>query len=112
IKVLFLAPEEETPHDPVKMLAAIAPVLARRGIQLTYATKLLEGLEPAKLAYYDAVAVYGDTLTLTGAQEKALTDFVEAGHGLIALHSAGELPLVGARAQSQPGSDFTAEIVE
>jgi len=112
ITVLFLAPEEQTPHDPVKMLSAIAPVLARRGIQLTYATKLIEGLDPAKLAYYDAVAVYGDKLSLTAAQEKALTDFVEAGHGLIALHGAGELALVGARAQSQSGSDFTAEIVQ
>jgi uncharacterized protein len=111
IKVLFLAPEEETPHDPVKMLSAISPVLARRGIQLTYATKLLEGVDSARLAYYDAVVVYGDKLTLTAPQEKALTDFVEAGHGLVALHGAGELSLVGARVQGQ-ASEFTAEIVQ
>src|SRR6266542_4652903 len=73
IKVLFLAPEEQTPHGPVKMITAIAPVLARRGIQLTYATKL-EAIEPARLAYYDAVVVYGDKLALTPAQEKAVTD--------------------------------------
>jgi len=111
IKVLFLAPEEQTPHDPVKMITAIAPVLARRGIQLTYATKL-EAIEPARLAYYDAVVVYGDKLALTPAQEKAVTDFVDAGHGLVALHAAGELPLVGARVQSEGGSEFTAEIVQ
>ena len=112
IRVLFLAPDEQTPHDPVKMLSAIAPVLARRGIQLTYATKSLEGLDAAKLAYYDAVVVYGDKLTLTAPQEKALADFVEAGHGLVALHGAGELSLVGARAQSQAASDFTPEVLE
>jgi len=112
IRVLFVAPENVTSHDPVKMMTAIAPVLARRGIQLTYATRTLDVIEPSRLAYYDAVVVYGDKLTLTPAQAKAVADFVEAGHGLVALHSAGELPLVGARLQSQGGSEFTAEIVQ
>jgi uncharacterized protein len=111
IKVLFLAPEEQTPHDPVKMVTAIAPVLARRGIQLIYATKTLDAIDPARLAYYDALIVYGDKLTLTPAQEKAVTDFVATGHGLVALHGAAELSLVGARLQGQ-GSEFTAEIVQ
>ena len=111
IRVLFLAPEEQTPHDPVKMITAIAPVLARRGIQLTYATKTLDAIEPARLGYYDALVVYGDKLTLTPAQDKAISDFVSSGHGLVALHGAGELPLVGVRVQGQP-SEFTAEIVQ
>jgi hypothetical protein len=64
IRVLVLAPEGET-HDPVKMMAAVAPALARRGIQLTYATNRLEAIEPARLAYYDAVIMYGDRLAAT-----------------------------------------------
>jgi len=47
-----------------------------------------EALDPARLAHYDAVMIYGNHTTITPEQEKALLEFVEGGKGLIALHSA------------------------
>jgi uncharacterized protein len=112
IRVLFVGADEETPHNPSKMFPLLAAPLARRGIQLTYGRTALESFDPAKLNYYDAVMIYGDQLALTPAQEKALTAFVDSGHGLIALHTAGDLSLVGARLMPQGGAEFTAEIVQ
>src|SRR5947207_5802542 len=97
IKVLYVGTDEETPHNPTKMFPLLAAPLARRGIQLTYGRTPAEALDPAKLEYYDAVMIYGDRVSLTAAQQQALTAFVGAGHGLIALHAIGDLPLVGAR---------------
>jgi len=112
IRVLYVGTEEETPHNPTKMFPLLAAPLARRGIQLTFGHTALESLDPAKLEYYDAVMIYGDRLSLTPAQEKALTAFVDAGHGLVALHAVGDLALIGAKLMPQGGAEFTAEIVQ
>jgi len=112
IRVLFVGADEETPHNPTKMFPLLAAPLARRGIQLTYGRTALEPLDPAKLEYYDAVMIYGDQLALTPAQQKALTAFVDGGHGLVALHAVGDLSLVGARLAPEGGAEFTAEIVQ
>ena len=112
IRVLFVGADEETPHNPTKMFPLLAAPLARRGIQLTYGRTALESLDAAKLSYYDAVMIYGDQLALTPAQEKALTAFVDSGHGLIALHAVGDVSLIGARLMPQGGAEFTAEIVQ
>src|SRR4029453_10442902 len=111
-RVLFVGADEETPHNPTKMFPLLAAPLARRGIQLTYGHTALESLDPGKLNYYDAVLIYGDQLALTPAQEKALTAFVDSGHGLIALHAVGDVPLIGARLSPQGGAELTAEIVQ
>ena len=112
IKVLFVGTDEDTPHNPSKMFPLLAAPLARRGIQLTYGRTPADALDPARLEYYDAVMISGDRLALTPAQEKALSAFVDAGHGIVALHSVGDLSLVGARLQAQGGAEFTAEIVQ
>src|SRR3954468_11703781 len=112
IRVLYIGTDEETPHNPTKMFPLLAAPLARRGIQLTFGHTPLESLDPAKLEYYDAVMIYGDRLSLTPAQEKALTAFVDAGHGLVALHAIGDMPLIGAKLVPQSGAEFTAEIVQ
>jgi putative membrane-bound dehydrogenase-like protein len=112
IKVLFVGTSEETPHNPSKMFPLLAAPLARRGIQLTYGRSPAEALDARKLSYYDAVMIYGDQLALTAAQQTLLTSFVGDGHGVVALHGVGELPLVGARLQPQGGAEFTAEIVQ
>ena len=112
IRVLFIGADQETPHNPTKMFPLLAAPLARRGIQMTYARTALEPLDPAKLEYYDAVMIYGDQLSLTPAQQKALTAFVDSGHGLVALHAVGDLSLVGARLLPEGGAEFTAEIVQ
>jgi putative membrane-bound dehydrogenase-like protein len=119
LKVLLLGQEQET-HSAATFYQAIAPTLARNGIQLTPV------LSPAalvadRLKYYDALMIYGNHATLSPEQEKALVDFVENGNGLVALHSASEMfgkserytTLIGAQSQRQgAGSEFTAEIVQ
>lgn len=112
LQVLYVTADEETPHNPTKMFPLLAAPLARRGIQLTFSQTALEALDPAKLQYYDAVMIYADKLSLSPAQEKALTAFVESGHGLVALHAAGGLPLIGAKLMPEGGAEFTAEVVQ
>jgi hypothetical protein len=99
--------DEDTPHNPTKMFPMLAAPLARRGIQLTYGRTPADAIDPARLKYYDAVMLYGDGLSLTAAQQQALTAFVEAGHGLIALHAVGDLPLVGANSPPRSSSPST-----
>lgn len=120
LRVLFVGQEGDTPHNPAKMFPLLAAPLARRGIQLTYVGTPAEGLAATKLAYYDAVMLYGNHAAITPEQEKALLEFVEGGHGLIALHSASDefknsdkyTSLVGAQLQRQGTGEFTAEIVQ
>ncbi len=111
IKVLFVGGDDAS-HSPSKMFPLLAAPLARRGIQLTYGRTASEALDPAKLTHYDAVMIYGDRLALTPAQDKVLIAFVDEGHGVVALHAAGDLPLVGAKLQPQGAAEFTAEIVQ
>ena len=64
--------------------------------------------------------IYGNHEAITPAQEKALLDFVEGGHGLVALHSASAkfpasdkyISLVGGQFQRHGTGEFTAEIVQ
>jgi len=112
IQVLYVGTDEETPHNPTKMFPLLAAPLARRGIQLTFSRTALEAIDPAKLQYYDAVMIYGDRLSLTPAEEKALSAFVDGGHGLVGIHAVGDLSLVGAKLMPQGGAEFTAEIVQ
>ncbi len=120
IRVLFLGQDEDRPHNPAKMFPLLAAPLARRGIQLTYAATPAAALTPARLAYYDALMIYGDQVTLGAAEEQALAQFIDSGHGLIALHSASAAfagsgkygSLVGGRYQAKDPTDFTAEIVQ
>ena len=112
LRVLYIGTDEDTPHNPTKMFPLLAAPLARRGIQLTYGRSAAESLDPAKLEYYDAVMLYGDRLSLTAAQQKVLAAFVDGGHGLVALHAIGDVPLVGAKLMPQGGAEFTAEIVQ
>ena len=58
------------------------------------------------------VMIYGDKVSLSTSQQQAIEAFVNGGHGVVALHSVGDLPLVGARLQSQGGAEFTAEITQ
>ena len=120
IRVLFLGQEQERPHNPARMFPLLAAPLARKGIQLTYVSTPADALTAAKLGYYDALMLYGNHTALAPDQEKALLDFVEAGHALIALHSASDefknsdkyVALVGAQFQRHGAGEFTAEIVQ
>lgn len=120
IKVLFLGHAQERPHPSPAMYPLLAPVLARRGIQLTHVLAPADALNTEKLAHYDALLIYGNHATLAPEHEKALLDFVEGGKGLIAIHSASDMftgsdkyiSLIGAQFQRHGAGEFTTEIVQ
>jgi putative membrane-bound dehydrogenase-like protein len=85
IKILFLG--DNGHHRPAERFRQLQPVLARRGIELTYTDKVT-ALNPKLLASYDGLLLYANTTSITPAQEKALLDFVEGGKGFIPLHCA------------------------
>jgi len=119
IKVLFLG-QDQTPHGAGAIYGAIASPLARHGVQLTAALTPEDALSPERLAYYDALLIYGNHTTISPAQEKALLDFVEGGKGVVAIHSASEMfggsekyaALIGAQSKREGGAEFTPEIVQ
>jgi putative membrane-bound dehydrogenase-like protein len=85
LKVLFLG--DNGHHRPAERFRQLQPVLAKRGIELTYTDKI-EALDPKLLASYDGLIVYANTTRITPQQEKALLDFVEGGKGFIPIHCA------------------------
>ena len=119
LRILFLG-SEAPPHASSAIYTAIAPVLARRGIQLTAALTPAEALDPQRLTDYDALLISGDHTTITPVQEKALIDFVESGKGVIAVHSAGAMfpssdryvSLIGGQWLRQTPGDFTVEMAQ
>lgn len=103
IKVLLVGDDRE-PHSSAGLYGLLAPVLARRGIQLTRVLTRDEELDASRLAHYDAVLLYGDPASPGSPQEPALAAFVDGGKGLVALH-AGSSMLSG-------GGDFRGDIVQ
>ena len=68
LKVLFLG--DNGHHQPVERFRIAQPVLATRGIDVTY-TDGAGALNPATLAKYDALLVYANIDTITPEREKA-----------------------------------------
>jgi putative membrane-bound dehydrogenase-like protein len=85
IKVLFLG--DNGHHQPQARFRQLEPVLAKRGIELTYTDKV-EALSPKVLGSYDGLIIYANTTKITPEQEAALLDFVDSGKGFIPLHCA------------------------
>ncbi len=117
LKVLFLG--DRGHHEPAERAAQITPVLAGRGIQVTY-TERADDLNPANLAKYDALLIYANIDEMTRAQEKALLDYVEGGGAFIPLHCASfcfrnsprYVALVGAQFQRHGTGTFDTTIVD
>src|SRR5438270_13933055 len=85
IKILFLG--DNGHHRPAERFRQLQPVMAARGIDLTYTDKV-SALNPQTLAGYDGLMIYANTTKITPDQEKALVDFVESGKAFIPLHCA------------------------
>jgi putative membrane-bound dehydrogenase-like protein len=85
IKILFLG--DNGHHRPADRFRQLQPVLAKRGIELTY-TDSVKLLEPKTLAAYDGLIIYANTTRIEPDQEKALLDYVEGGKGFIPIHCA------------------------
>jgi len=74
-------------HQPSLRAQELIPLMANRRIGVTY-TESLGDLNAENLVKYDGLIIYADQVKIDSAQEKALLDFVNAGKGLIAIHSA------------------------
>lgn len=113
-RVLFLG--DRGHHQPAERAKQIIPVLAARGIAVTY-TEDVDAL--LKLAGYQALLLYANIDAITPAQEKALLDFVEGGGGFVPLHCASYcfrnsekvVALMGAQFKSHGTGTFRASIV-
>src|SRR5689334_17643391 len=80
LRALFLG--DRGPHQPADRFRQIEPVLASRGIEVTY-TEDVEDLNPATLGRYDALVVYANIDAITPGQERALLDYVAGGGGFV-----------------------------
>jgi len=116
IKVLFLG--DRGHHRPADRFAQIEPVLAGRGVELTYSENPGD-LDPAVLAGYDVLAVFANIVSITPEQEAAVAGFVRSGKGLVALHSASFcfqnsplwIDLVGAQFRTHGTGEFATTVV-
>ncbi|MFI5459206.1 MAG: PVC-type heme-binding CxxCH protein [Isosphaerales bacterium] len=117
LNVLFLG--DQGHHQPADRAAQLTPVLAGRGIQLTYTEKLGD-LNRETLARYDALLIYANIEAIAPAQEKALLDYVEEGGGFVPVHCASYcflnspkyVALLGAQFRRHGTGEFDTKIVD
>lgn len=117
LRVLFLG--DNAAHRPADRFKQLQPVLAGRHIELTY-TDSLADLNRAKLAGFDALAIFANHTQISPEQEKALLDYVAEGGGLVALHCASYcflnspkyIELVGGQFKSHGAGVFKETIVK
>lgn len=117
LSVLFLG--DKGLHRPADRYAQLAPVLAGRGIALTY-TENLADLNPDTLGKYDALLIYANTTRIGKDQEKALLEYVANGGGFVPLHCASfcflnspdYIALVGAQFQRHGTGQFETTVVD
>ena len=84
---LFLGDPQKGHHEPAQRFEWIKPRLEQAGIQVAY-TENMADLNPANLAKYDVLMVYANIPTIAPAQEQAVLDFVNSGHGFVPIHCA------------------------
>ena len=116
IKVLFLG--DEGHHVPLLRARQLIPVASQVGIDITY-TEDVGDLNPVTLNRYDDLLIYANIGMISPEHEKALLDYVEGGHGLVALHCASYcflnspkyIALVGAQFAHHKTGVFRTKIV-
>jgi type 1 glutamine amidotransferase len=84
-RLLFLG--DQGHHQPAARFHQIQPVLAARGINLTY-TDRVDDLNAQTLAGYDGLILYANIDAIAPPHAKALLDFVASGKGFVPLHCA------------------------
>ncbi len=117
LDVLFLG--DNGTHVPRQRFAQLAPVLAARGIKLTY-TDNVQDLNERKLAQYDALLLYANIDRIGPDQAQALLAYVADGGGFVPLHCATYcfrnsdevVALMGAQFQRHGTGTFRAEQVQ
>ena len=117
LSVLFLG--DQGHHRPGDRAPQIIPVLATRGVDVTY-TEAMSDLNPQALAKYDVLMIYANTTKIEPEQEKALLDYVEGGGGFAPIHCASYcflnspkyIALVGAQFKSHGTGEFETKVVD
>lgn len=117
LSVLFLG--DNGGHQPRQRFDQLQPVLASRGIQLTY-TDQVSDLNKDKLSQYDALLVYANIDRVDPQYASALVDYVAGGGGFVPLHCASfcfrnspeVVALMGAQFQRHGGEVFGVENVQ
>ncbi|HVV99545.1 MAG TPA: ThuA domain-containing protein, partial [Planctomycetaceae bacterium] len=117
LKLLFLG--DEGHHRPVERFKQLQPAMASRDIELTY-TDVADDLNPETLNKYDGLIVYANIEKISPEQERALLDYVAAGHGFVPLHCASYcflnspkyIDLVGAQFQKHGTGTFRTTLAE
>lgn len=85
LKALYLG--DNGHHQPRVRFGELQPVLAQRGITLTYTDQTTD-LKAKTLARYDALLLYANIDRIEPAQAKALLDYVAAGGAFVPIHCA------------------------
>lgn len=117
LSVLFLG--DQGHHRPADRAQQIIPVLADRGIKVTY-TENPGDLNPTTLAKHDALLLFANIDRIEPEQEKALLDYVEGGGGFVPLHCASfcfrnapaVVALMGAQFQRHGTGEFDTRTVD
>lgn len=118
IRVLLLG-DRTGHHRPEEFAKVITPALASQGIDVIF-TQDIHDLNAAKLGQFDCLAIYGDSGDLPPPGEQALLDYIEGGHGLVAIHCASHIfrnskrytELIGGRFEKHETGVFRAEIID
>lgn len=118
LNVLFLG--DNGHHKPAERYLQLEPVLAERGIRLTYVDVPEKVLTPENLAQYDGLLLYANIDRIEPAQADALLAFVEGGKGFIPLHCATYcfrnddriVALMGGQFKRHGGEVFSTVIAE
>ena len=106
-------------HQPSRRFQDLAPVLAKRGIELKY-TDDMSSLNADTLSRYDGLVLYANIDRIDDDQADALLDYVAQGHGFVPLHCATFcwrnnpkiVALMGGQFQRHGARVFTTEIAE
>ncbi len=117
LTVLFLG--DRGHHLPSDRVAQLIPVMAGRGIAITYTEKMSD-LNPTTLAKYDVLLVYANTDTIAPDQAKALLDYVAGGGGFAPIHCASYcfrnnddvVALMGAQFLRHGTGEFDTKVVD
>ncbi|PXX24595.1 PVC-type heme-binding CxxCH protein [Arenibacter sp. ARW7G5Y1] len=118
IEMLFLGHSQEH-HNSRSYMPILASALTKSGINVTY-TEAVEDLNPENLERYDGVIIYANHEGRFPEQEKALLDYVAAGHAFVPIHCASfcfkeseeYVDLVGGQFKTHGTDTFTAKIIE
>lgn len=118
LEVLFLG--DQGHHRPSERAAQLIPVMAGRGIDVTYTEDIARALDPETLKGYDALIIYANLETIAPEQERALLDYVAGGGGFVPIHCASYcflnapayVDLVGAQFLRHGTGEFETEIVD